>query len=75
MVDASSMPVLRYEAKVTAHPNCKLALKVTVGQGVILQNSSDTPQILKAGTVLCGFYKGKFFTPDASDPVGRSHLS
>ena len=69
-----SLPTLCYEAKVTANP--KLMLKVTIGQGVFLENPTDTDESIKAGVVLCGYYKGKFWSPDSTgeEPSEKSDV-
>ncbi|CAK9019083.1 Uncharacterized protein SCF082_LOCUS14370 [Durusdinium trenchii] len=64
VVDVPDIPTLCFECKVTSNPS--LVLKVTIGQGVFLENLMDTPQVLKAGVVLCGYYKGKFWSPDGN---------
>lgn len=61
-VDISDIPTLCFASKVTANP--KLVLKVTIGQGVFIENQGDEPEAVRAGVTLCGFYKGKFWTPD-----------
>lgn len=63
-VTLDEMPTLCYEAKVAANP--KLVLKVTIGEGVFLENQGDSDESIKAGVVLCGYYKGKFWSPDSS---------
>ena len=62
--DLSDLPTLCYEAKVTANP--KLVVKVTIGQGVFLENTGTSDESIKAGVVLCGYYKGKFWSPDST---------
>ena len=62
--DLSDLPTLCYEAKVTANP--KLVVKVTIGQGVFLENTVTSDESIKAGVVLCGYYKGKFWSPDST---------
>ena len=68
------LPTLCYEAKVTANP--KLVLKVTIGQGVFLENQTDVDESIKAGVVLCGYYKGKFWSPDSTpeEPSEKSDV-
>lgn len=72
--DISEIPALCYEARVTAAP--KLVLKVTIGHGVFLENQGDADESIKAGVVLCGFYKGKFWSPDSTseEPSEKSDV-
>ena len=72
--EAADLPTLCYEAKVTCNP--KLVVKVTIGQGVFLENTSSTDESIKAGVVLCGYYKGKFWSPDSTseEPSEKSDV-
>lgn len=53
---------LCWQAKVTGSP--KINLIVTVGHGVFARNSSSDVVVVKAGTTLAGYYKGRFWMPD-----------
>ena len=58
--DISEIPALCYEARVTAAP----------------KNQGDADESIKAGVVLCGFYKGKFWSPDSTseEPSEKSDV-
>ena len=58
--DVGLLQALHWKATIAASP--KLSIEVCVGQSVYISNHSAEPHIIKDGTVLAGYFKGKWWS-------------
>ena len=59
-LDVGDLKALHHKANLVSCP--KLTIEVCVGQAVFISNHTNETHIVKDGTVLAGFFKGKFWS-------------